>query len=217
MTQSRTLRCAAILGLALLCLGTVGTALASPVTYQVTVDTASASNPPAFVNFAYTGGPTATPATATISNFSGGTLSPASPAVNGLSLSNQPQGVGTSQLYSIVPSGSKISFNVTFNGPELLNPAVGDNSAFDFQLADASSNPLTQPPLLFPSAPDGGFTAIEIDTGNLGGGGLTSVTSFGAAAAASVIPEPASIVLLAVGLVGLGAFPYLRRRRPVAA
>jgi len=218
MTLSKILERGAVLAVALLGLGgPVEVAQAYQITYQLSFNTTSATNAstPYQMNVSYTGGTFAQPGNfATITNLNG---IAATPGLNGLSLNAAPNGTGTNQTSTFTPGQSKFSFDVTFTGSEAQpNPAAGDTSTFYTLFADNSSGALvdggSNP--LFPGLDT--FTAAEIGVGfPFQGTGGSAAFNFGNGFTvnALLIPEPSSVVLLAVGLVGLTVYPYLRRRR----
>jgi hypothetical protein len=146
--------------------------------------------------------------------FVNGVLSP-----NGFGLANHSSNIGDSFNLGHVNAGDSLVFAINVFSPQLSPPYVYSdpslNGPYDFGTAGAGANHIysvayTATSPLFPGVPVGTYVAFE----DLPAGGsdfnyfdetyvFTNVSSH-------VVPEPAAMAVLGVGLLGLG---MVRRRR----
>jgi len=197
-----------------------GSACAGPVTYQVSVNTSALDGQSGNLDFQFNpGGLGSEPATATVTNFQtlAGILSQpamltgdASGSLPGtLTLNN---GTAYNDVFQKFSYGSSFDFALTLSGPALDSPGGSSGSSFALSLYDAAG--LT--PLLT-TDPNGSVLTV-----NLNVSGTTSVLTFPQsstnstpAASVSSVPEPSSLVLFGLGVLGLLA--YVLRQIRVAA
>jgi hypothetical protein len=196
-----------------------GPSRADMIQYHVTVDSSSIGGTNGSLEFQFNkGGPNSLDATATISNFSGGTLVGAPifdpPGAGSGTLSPGPlllnnDGPLNSAFHDFIFPSSGFSFDVAFTGPAVDTPDPSQpGSRFSLTLWDQNSATVLAGdpanPLL--SAP--GFDAtLVIDITPTGG----STTFSAPETIATAVPEPSSIVLASIGLAAL-AFGAWRRR-----
>jgi len=190
------------------------------VTYQVSVNTSALDGQSGNLDFQFNpGGLGSEPATATVTNFQtlAGILSQAamltgdaSGSLPGtLTLNN---GTAYNDVFQKFSYGSSFDFALTLSGPALDSPGGSSGSSFALSLYDAAG--LT--PLLT-TDPNGSVLTV-----NLNVSGTTSVLTFPQsstnstpAASVSSVPEPSSLVLFGLGVLGLLA--YVLRQIRVAA
>ncbi len=222
-TKQTLLHKSLLVCLLLLVLGGVQ-AQAAPVTFNVSVSLPNnVVGTSGFLNLQFNpGGGDARPAMATVTNFAGGTLAAAVErlgAVTGtlpgtVTLNNTAQ---LNDYFQGTQFGSIFSFNVTLSGLALDAPGnTTSGTAFALLLFGANgATPLFAP--LSANVPSGsllrilinpnGTTTVLLDAAPTAGLGVT-VTPQGAAA----IPEPATMLLLGTGLLGVAAKVRKRRR-----
>lgn len=190
---------------------------AGPITYNVTVDTSSVSSIQGSLDFQFDASDIISQtATATITNFNGGTLIGA-PIFNGDASGTMSPGPATinntpanlvNELIQDFNSGNSFSFDVTLSGAALQNPNGSPGSTFALTLFDGRGA--------------AGNTLLSIDVNtppalliNVNGDGSTSVIASSAVTATSSVssvPEPASLVLLAMGGFALASCRWRQRR-----
>ncbi|MFA7061853.1 MAG: NF038129 family PEP-CTERM protein [Pedobacter sp.] len=171
------------------------------VPYNINVDTSSLNGANGFIYLQY-GGINAVDSTATVYNYSGGSLAAASSAnvVDGSAVSGQlPSSVvfantnGVNDYNHAILFGSSLDFNLLLSSNTFGAP-VGGGSTFSLGLfADESG--------LIPLVTATGtvFTADLANDGNISFNYSDNVT-------VAPVPEPGTIVLLGVGMFGLCIF-----------
>ncbi|MGA2703350.1 MAG: NF038129 family PEP-CTERM protein [Isosphaeraceae bacterium] len=197
-----------------------GSACAGLVTYQVSVNTSALDGQSGNLDFQFNpGGLGSESATATVTNFQtlAGILSQpamltgdATGSLPGtLTLNN---GTAYNDVFQKFSYGSSFDFALTLSGPALDSPGGSSGSSFALSLYDGAG--LT--PLL---TTDRNGSVLTV---NLNVSGTTSVLTFPQsstnstpAASVSSVPEPSSLVLFGLGVLGLLA--YVLRQIRVAA
>lgn len=185
MLKSYMLR--AMLALAMVC--GAGPALAGPL-YQVSIDTSALAGQSGYLDFLFLGLGGAAPATAQLSNFSGdfGAASfsigeAGGSAGAGVSIGN---GTGWNEFGLWANFGGRFGFDVEFDA----SPALGAGSTLAVALLDDQFNYLG--------------SAGDIVTFALQPGSPDALTADGGLAAVSAVPEPSSMLLVAIGALVLG-------------
>ncbi|WEF35043.1 NF038129 family PEP-CTERM protein [Pseudoduganella chitinolytica] len=190
MTRLRTL-----LVLLVLWCGVAASALAGPI-YRVTVDTAALAGQGGYLDFLFLGLQDAAPATATLSNFTGalegGGVTAGDASGSGAGRVILGNGSGWNEFAQHVGFGGLFGFDVTFE----VGGAAGD-SGTNLTLA------------LLDDAFQYVGAAGDIVTFALLPGQADGVTTDGNFATVQAVPEPGSVALLALGLLGMAV---LRRR-----
>jgi hypothetical protein len=209
-----------ILGAAALWLGQAAPCRAEMI-FQVTVNTSSISGTAGSLEFQFnTGGAGALDATATIRDFTGGTLV-GTPVFDPLTAGSGTLSPGPLTLQNGPPLtsalhdfnfGSSLRFEVAFTGPavETPNPAL-PGSRFSLTLWNLrSTDVLAGDPRLTPLLPLSASidATLFIDLQPSG----TATATASPQAEVTAVPEPASLLLLAVGASALGLY-RLRRGR----
>jgi hypothetical protein len=202
------------LSLALLGLCSASIASAAPITYDVTVDTASVSGTAGALDFQFNPGPLATQAASLqILNFTSDGALAGNPALTGDVAGNLPgtlsftNGAAFNDYFTGFTYGSTLSFQASLDGPALISPdgmsSSGSISAFSM-FSDAAG---TVPTLTTNTAAGFAFTIdVNLD-------GTTTVTNYSAQTTevpiTSAVPEPSTLALLGIGVIGIG---IMRRR-----
>lgn len=174
-----------------------GAAQAFP-TYQVKVDTRGLSGT-ALMDFTFLANAGATPATATLSNFSGdfGSLYERSPGVSGsiadgLVLGNED---GGDYLTQYVVLGGWFSFDISFGGAFATTEGV-DASQFNATLYTEDFSDFV--------GTAGSFAAFSLLPQVAGVPGGIEVSAADGLASVSEVPEPSSLLLVLAALAALG-------------
>jgi hypothetical protein len=195
----------------------VGTASAVPITYDVTVDTASLAGTTGSLDFNFNpGSPTTQNATVEVENLSGGAVS-GTPALTGSASGALP---GTVTLINSTPFndyfqdfvyGSQIQFDISLSGPALSAPngTSTSGSAFTFSMF---SDPAGTLPALTSNSEGFAFVVdVNLD-GSTTVNNFSSVTSIVAATTGRVpVPEPDGFPLAMAGLA-LALIGWLRKQ-----
>jgi hypothetical protein len=201
--------------LLLVCSGAIR---ASPITYQVTIDTSAISGMSGFLDFDFAPGPGAQTAFVAITGWSPlGSLT-GTPQVNGgvtgallgtLMIDNSTQ---FNDYFQGFQYGSSIHFQLLLGGPALLSPngTSPSGSTFAFGLWDSTG---TVP--LLTTDPNGNTFTVDVNLD-----GTTTVTTFpsdalGGSPIANVqaTPEPSGLSLVALGVGIIFALKDIGRRR----
>lgn len=189
------MRARMLLPLLVLWCGVAATALAGPI-YRVSVDTAALAGQGGYLDFLFLGLQDAAPATATLSNFTG--------ALDGTGLTTG-DASGSSAGHVVLGNGSgwnEFAQHVGFGG------RFGFDVSFDMAgVAGDSGTNLTL--ALLDDAFQYVGVAGDIVTFALLPGQADAVAADGNFATVQAVPEPGSVALLAVGLLGMAA---LRRK-----
>lgn len=198
-------------------------AFASPITYQVTVDTSSESGQSGYIDIQLNPGSFATQAAmAQITNFvSGGVLNSSAPATTGAVSGALPGPLGltnsdsTNEYTAGLTFGNTLTFDLTLSGPALSNPNGEGGGLFSLDFLNAG-----QSAYLFTADPQGN-NPFDYNVGvvSINGDGSTTVMTYpdvnGKVDASFVplaaIPEPANVVLLFVGLTCIAGLGWKRR------
>lgn len=197
-------------------------AMASPIMYDVTVDTSSITGTMGSLDFNFNPGPLVTQfAQLQILSFtSDGTLAGACPCGTGDVIGQLPatltfdNGTGFNDYFDDFTYGNSISFAVSLYGPALSSPDGVSTSGSTFAFS-MFSDPAGVTPVLTSDTTDGFAFTVDV---NLDGSTTvanfstqTSVTQMGSPGPSSV-PEPGTMVLSVIGLVCL-AIPRCRSVR----
>ncbi len=228
MFANRSIPIVAAVGLlAFACAGGPSPARAGSVSYLVTVDTTGGAGNAGYMyaQLSAAAPPASASVTATISNYSSdATAGPVSIAVGDVkgSFSSTPLVLGNDNAGSAIPglselqqmgtAGTFLSFTLTLSGSE-VNGGSGvpfTGTVFTFLLEDSGQNGLNKGPLA--------GEAFDIFVNR---GGSLTVMEYGPASgnypqvtiSPAAIPEPASVVLLGLGLGAVVAVGHLRHRR----
>jgi hypothetical protein len=174
-------------------------AVASPVSYLVTVDTSAISGTSGFLDFDFAPGNDSQSASVTIANFSSATSLTGVPQTNGgvsgflpagLTLTNSTQFNDYFQQFTYGPS---VRFLLSFAGPALSSPDGNSTSGstFAFAMFDRTgTNPLLT------SDPYGNAFVVNVNLD-----GTTSASAF-SNATLTAVPEPGAFLPLALALLG---------------
>jgi hypothetical protein len=197
----------------LLCSASI--ASAGPITYDVTVDTSSISGTAGSFDFQFNPGPLVTQAASLqILNFASNGALAANPVLTGNVNRTLPgtltfdNGTAFNDYFEGFTYGSTLSFEVSLDGPALTSPDGVSSSGSTFAFSMFSDAAGTTPALTTNSAAGFAFTIdVNLD-------GTTTLANYSSQTMVvpitSAIPEPSTIALLGIGLIGLG---IMRRRR----
>jgi hypothetical protein len=200
---------------------TVQAASASPIIYDVTVNTSSISGTAGSLDFNFDPGPLVTQAASLqiLDFMSNGTLVSGSCASGGPCLTGDvsgtlpgtltfDNGTGFNDYFQDFTYGSSLSFDVSLYGPALSSPDGVSTSGSTFAFSMFSDSAGTIPSLTSDTAEGFAFTVdVNLD-------GSTTVTNFSTQSGVvpqgvSAVPEPKLAVLVLFGVVGLVVY---RRR-----
>jgi hypothetical protein len=191
-------------------------ASASPVTYDVTVNTSSIAGDQGSLDFNFNPGPLETqPASLQILGFSSDGSLVGGPELNGdvngalPSIVTLDNGTGYNDYFEGFTYGSTLSFDVSLYGPALSSPNGVSTSGSTFAFSMFSDTEGTIPVLTNDTTDGFAFIAnVNLD-------GSTTVTNYSDQTTVgpqeNVIPEPGSLFLVATGLMILGVMPWIRR------
>jgi len=183
----------------------VGSASASPITYNVTVNTSSIAGSVGSLDFNFNPGPLAVQdASVQILNVSSDGIFVGSAAVIGNVSGTLPttltfdNGTAFNDYFQEFTFGSTLAFDVSFLGPALSSPdgVSTSGSTFAFSLFSDIAGTL---PTLTTNLADGFAFTVDVNLD-----GTTTATNFssqvtGLPSVSNPLPEPASIALLAMG------------------
>lgn len=182
---------------------------ASPITYDVTVNTSSITGTAGSLDFNFNPGLLVTQAASLqiLSFSSDGTLA-GSPLVTGDVAGALPStltfdnGMAFNDYFEDFKFGSALSFEVSLYGPALNSPDGVSTSGSTFAFS-MFSNPAGTTPVLTTDTTDGFAFLVNVNLD-----GTTTATDF---VPASAVPEPGSLVLIGSGMIL--ALRVLRKRR----
>lgn len=190
------------------------------VIYMVTANTSSPTSiqgTQGYIDFQFNAGSSGSQsAVAKVSGFSSdGTLSSASSDGSGsgdlsvppniLTITNNPNNALNDVLQGFT-FGTTLSFLVDFSGPALTSPGT-DGSAFSVTFYDSGFNTLLS------TASSGAVATIAINADTSFSTTTSSTDAISITPYGAPVPEPASIVLLVAGALGVRAAGGRRRRR----
>lgn len=197
---------------------------AAPLTFTVTVNTASLSGASGFLNLQFNpGGAGAQTATLRVNDLMliGGTTLASTAEVIGNVTGVLPGAVtianstSFNDLFQRINFGSGFSFDITLLGAELDAPSNGNlGSSFGLSLfaADAVTPLLTTDrngTLLTIQVNPNGTTSVRTFGDGAGGGSVVTV--------AAPVPEPATLMLSSIGCAGLATVLRRKRKREAAS
>jgi hypothetical protein len=200
----------------LLC--SVSIASAGPITYNVTVDTSSVSGTAGALDFQFNPGPLVTQAASLqiLSFTSDGALAGNSVLTGDvadilpgtLTFNN---GTAFNDYFEGFNYGSTLSFQVSLDGPALSSPDGMSSSGSTFAFSMFSDAAGTIPTLTTNTAAGFAFTIdVNLD-------GTTTVTNYSAQTTVvpitGAVPEPSTLVLLGIGVIGLSIMRLRQNKR----
>jgi len=234
-----SLRSGSILCFASAILAVVGlqsVAQAGTIGYTVDVNSAGIAGLSGYLDFQLSAAyvPATPSVTATISNFAtDGVLGAPQPNTGDVSGALVPPPLvldnasastnGFSEYTQSFIFGTTLSFNLTFSGSDVNSSSGSSNSVFAFTMYDSNFNGLNQGPLTGGEAfdvyfnPDGSVTVSPNQPTSSPVPGYAPVSNAGPYVTIGpqvATPEPASLLMLGGGIVGVG---FLRRKRNRAA
>jgi hypothetical protein len=192
---------------------------ATPVTYELNVDTSSISGTMGSLDFNFNPGPLATqPASLQILNFStNGALAGACPCGTGDVTGQLPanltfdNGSGFNDYFDGFTFGTAISFNVNLYGPALTTPdgVSTSGSVFAFSMFSDTAGTI---PALTSDTTDGFALTVNVNLD-----GTTTLTNFSAQAdvgsVGSAVPEPSGFAVVGIVMAVCGGLSSWGRRR----
>jgi hypothetical protein len=175
-----------------------GSAFATPMTYQVYVNTAAIAGQSGYLDFQFNPGNNAQAAFAELLNFNsaGGSLS-GSPLTAGNVTGNLPGAVtlgntaAWNDYFQGFTFGNQIHFTVRLDGPALKSPDGTSGGGSDFAFSMFAADQVT--PLLT-NDPNGFAMTAKVMTDG------TTAANYGPST--SPVPEPSTFALLGLGLAG---------------
>jgi hypothetical protein len=204
-----------LLGTLLSCLA--GVVSASPITYNVTVNTSSISGTAGSLDFNFNPGPLVTQsASLQILSFGGNGTLTGTPSVIGDVTGTLPatvtfdNGMGFNDYFQGFTFGSTLSFKISLFGPALSSPDGTSTSGSTFAFS-MFSNAAGTIPVLTTDTTDGFAFTVNVNLN-----GSTTVMNYSTQTsvqpANSSVPEPDSLALLGTPIALMGALLLFKRR-----
>jgi len=194
------------------------TAIASPVAYDVSIDTSSISGTAGSIDLNFNPGPliSETASMQILGFASDGTLAGNPMLVGDVSRSlpatlTFDNGTAFNDYFEDFTFGSTISFQVSFYGPALSSPdgMSTSGSTFAFSMFSDATGTI---PVLTTDTTDGFAFTVDVNLD-----GTTTVTNFSSqtdvASAISGVPEPSSLAVLGTIIALLGTLRFWQRRQ----